>query len=257
MSMTASRLTRAAATLLLAPVALLGAASAPSPAHAAPEDRLLVSHDGAHFAPSSTASLFTSIGAVAPGDALRESVWLRNAAVEDGALAVSLEGVTADDADLAAATTLRVTGPGIDATATIADAVAAGGRLELAADEPLPAGGTVRLDAELAVSPSLGDDPVRAGNAGAQGRIEFELFATLVQTTDSPVDPAPDPDPEPPVGPDPEAPGAPGGEQPPGGGLPITGAAGLAALPAIALGAAGVGALLAAAGRRRRERGEA
>ena len=224
---------------------VLAAVAGATPAQAAPERALLVSHDGVSFEPVTEARIFSDLAAVVPGDEVRESIWVQNAAAEGGTLTIGVIGARTDDPRLAAATTVTVTGVGVSATTTIAEAVAAGGTAELSPGEPLAAGETVRIDAELAVAPALGTGPEQPGNAGARGMMSFELVATLTQSEGTRPRPNDVPAGE----------GSP--DDPPRRDLAVTGAGRISGPAWLGLAAAAVGGMLAALSGRRRERSHA
>ena len=207
-------------TRRLATVALVAAALAAAPVVAAPAsavgarseaDRdpdLLVSSDGIDFSRGSAPVLFTELAAVVPGDVERESIWIRSAAASDAELRIALVRLGTSDPELAEATTLELTGGCSPVTASLADAGGPGAPRPILTGEPLRPGETLRLNAELAVSPRLGDRAIpatedaaadsRAGantrpNAGRGGRLGFELLATLVplETTGAGIGPDP------------------------------------------------------------------
>lgn len=156
--------------------------SASASVRAADAAALLVSADGATYSSDPTFALFADIGRVIPGDAVTEPVWVRSTAGLPGRLRIDLVDVRADDADLAAATTVALSLNGrVLGSVSLA---AAGPSCTLVTDAPVLAPGqTQRLDATMAVAADLGERPGQDGRAGADGQVSFHLRATLSDAT--------------------------------------------------------------------------
>ncbi len=62
-----------------------------------PNDGLLLSADGVHFAPSYSGELFHELGAMVPGDSQTGHFWVRNGTSRTAYLRIGISGVTAEN----------------------------------------------------------------------------------------------------------------------------------------------------------------
>lgn len=159
-------------------VAMAATLMVPAAASASPIDPLvLVSYDGDTFTASATVDLFSAAGAVVPGDAIIQDVWIKNATTAAGRLRIDIINVRANDTDFAEAVTVNL---GTESSQVrVSDAVDAGSCLVMMNDVVLEPGAVIQLPAEMAVDAILGERQGDQGSEGQGASVSFQLRALL------------------------------------------------------------------------------
>jgi hypothetical protein len=150
--MTRRRLTRTAASLVLAAVgAVTLSIGAAAPAQAAPPE-LLLSLDGSTFSPTLGPGLFDGLGSLVPGESLETSLWVMNSSTDPGVMRVTVADLVIPSFEFGSHVTLTAD----DGVQLITESLSDLANCSIVVpSRSVSAGGVVRIDMTISMSTAL------------------------------------------------------------------------------------------------------